>query len=146
MAFNFRYATIDDIESISAIELASMNNPWKADAYQEAISSDHAFVMVAEQDGKIAGFAVFYLTPPESELPDIVVSQEYRSHGLGRMLLTHCFDELRTKSIETIFLEVRVSNTPARTLYEHLGFESIGTRKYFYSNPTEDALCMRIEI
>ena len=146
MAFDFRYATIDDIENIAAIELASMSNPWKADAYQEAIGSDHAFVMVAEQGGKIAGFAVFYLTPPESELPDIVVSKEYRGQGLGRMLLTRCFEELRAKSIETIFLEVRVSNAPARTLYEHLGFESIGTRKYFYSNPTEDALCMRIEI
>ena len=146
MAFIFRYATSEDIESIAAIELASMSNPWKADSYQEAINSDHAFVMVAEQDNKIAGFAVFYLTPPESELPDIVVSPEYRGQGLGRQLLTHCFDELRAKSIETIFLEVRVSNTPARTLYEHLGFESIGTRKYFYSNPIEDALCMRIDL
>ena len=146
MAFEFRHATLDDVEKIVAIEAASMSNPWKSKDYQEAINSDHAFVMVAVDHDIIAGFAVFYLTKPESELPDIVISKEYRGQGLARTLLNHCFDDLRLQSIETVFLEVRVSNAPARGLYDSLGFESIGTRKYFYSNPIEDALCMRIDL
>ncbi|QFJ54694.1 ribosomal protein S18-alanine N-acetyltransferase [Pseudobutyrivibrio xylanivorans] len=146
MAFDFRYATESDIEQIVAIEEEAMSNPWNAVAYQEAISSDHAFIIVAEDSGTIAGFAVFYLTAPESELPDIVVSEEYRGHGIGKKLLAHSIEELKSKGIDIIFLEVRVSNTPARHLYTSLGFEEIGRRKYFYSNPVEDAICMRLDI
>ena len=49
------------------------------------------------------------------------------------------------KNIDTLFLEVRESNAPARGLYTKMGFEEIGKRKYFYSNPVEDAICMRKE-
>ena len=119
-----------------------MSNPWHKDNYLEAIRSDHAFVVVASEDDAIAGFAVFYLTPPESELPDIVVDEAYRKRGIAKALLHYAFDQLQSKKVDTVFLEVRVSNTPARTLYDSLGFEEIGKRKYFYSNPIEDAICM----
>lgn len=145
MAFEFRYATIEDVEQIAAIEEASMANPWKAPSYIEAINSDHAFILVAMDADKVAGFSVFYLTPPEAELPDIVVEKSYRGQGLGKQLLEYAATELTSKNIDTIFLEVRESNAPARALYTKMGFEEIGTRKYFYSNPVEDAICMRKE-
>lgn len=144
MAFTFRMADEGDVASILAIEEASMSNPWNEAAYSEAIRSDHAFVMVATEDDNIAGFAVYYLTPPECELPDIVVSERYRRRGLGKALLQESMKELKSRGIDTIYLEVRVSNMPARTLYTHIGFEEIGKRKYFYSNPVEDAICMSL--
>ena len=146
MAFTFRYATEADVDAIVAIEEASMSCPWNRDNYLEAVNSDHAFIMVALADDDIAGFAVFYLTPPESELPDIVVAEAYRGQGLGKALLSESLVALKEKGIDTIYLEVRVSNTPARNLYSHIGFEEIGKRKYFYSNPVEDAICMSLRI
>ncbi len=146
MAFSYRYATQSDLNQIVAIEKASMCNPWSMEAYMEAVKSDHAFIMVAEELGIIAGFAVFYLTPPESELPDIVVSVEHRGQGLAKELLKQSFEALKERQVDTVFLEVRVSNEAARGLYNHIGFEEIGRRKYFYSNPVEDAICMRKDI
>ena len=146
MAFTFRYATEADVDEIVAIEEASMTNPWRRDNYLEAIKSDHAFILVAVDDEVIAGFAVFYLTPPESELPDIVVSHGYRGKGVGKAIMTEALLCLKTHGIDTVYLEVRVSNAPARALYSHLGFEEIGKRKYFYSNPVEDAICMSLRI
>lgn len=145
MAFTYRFANVQDLQAIVEIENAAMSCPWSLKSYEEAISSDHSFIMVAEDDGQIAAFSVFYLTPPEAELPDIVVDEKYRGQGLGRQLLSKALEELEGRGIDTIFLEVRVSNTPARTLYEHMGFEEIGTRKYFYSDPVEDAICMKLE-
>jgi ribosomal-protein-alanine N-acetyltransferase len=145
MAFTFRFANAQDLTSIVEIENAAMSCPWSLKSYEEAITSDHSFIMVAEDDGQIAGFSVFYLTPPESELPDIVVDEKFRGQGLGCQLLTKSIEELEKRGIDTIFLEVRVSNTPARRLYQRMGFEEIGTRKYFYTNPVEDAICMRWE-
>ncbi|MBQ7147864.1 MAG: ribosomal protein S18-alanine N-acetyltransferase [Pseudobutyrivibrio sp.] len=146
MAFEFRHATEADIEQIASIEAASMSCPWSADSYKEAVNSDHTFVLVVTEEAAIVGFAVFYLTPPESELPDIVVSEAYRGQGLGRKLLDYSMQELQARAVDTVFLEVRVSNTPARRLYQHFGFEEIGVRKYFYSDPVEDAVCMRLDI
>ena len=145
MAFTYRFANAQDLPAIVEIENAAMSCPWSLKSYEEAISSDHSFIMVAEEDGQIAAFSVFYLTPPEAELPDIVVDEKYRGQGLGRQLLTKSMEELESRGIDTIFLEVRVSNTPALRLYESFGFEEIGTRKYFYSNPVEDAICMKFE-
>ena len=145
MAFDFRYATLEDVEQIAAVEAESMPNPWKASSYIEAVESDHAFVLVAMDGDKVAGFAVFYLTLPEAELPDIVVDKSYRGQGLGKDLLSFAAAELTSKNIDTIFLEVRESNAPARGLYTKMGFEEIGKRKYFYSNPVEDAICIRKE-
>ena len=39
-----------------------------------------------------------------------------------------------------MFLEVRVSNTPAVCLYESEGFVPVGRRKDYYEAPREDAL------
>jgi ribosomal-protein-alanine N-acetyltransferase len=145
MAFTYRFANEKDLPSIVEIENAAMSCPWSLKSYEEAITSDHSFIMVAEDDGRIAAFSVFYLTPPEAELPDIVVDEKYRGQGLGRQLFTKSLEQLETRGIDTIFLEVRVSNTPARRLYESFGFEEISVRKYFYSNPVEDAICMKFE-
>ena len=41
-----------------------------------------------------------------------------------------------------IFLEVRVSNLPALSLYRQLGFTVKGIRKDYYSEPKEDAYIM----
>lgn len=146
MAFTYRFVNTNDLPKIVEIENASMSCPWSLKSFVEAANSDHAFIMVAEDEGQIAGYSVFYLTPPESELPDIVVDEKYRGQGLGRELLSKSIKELKSRDIDSIFLEVRVSNTPARSLYESIGFEEIGKRKYFYSNPVEDAICMRLDL
>jgi ribosomal protein S18 acetylase RimI-like enzyme len=42
------------------------------------------------------------------------------------------------------FLEVRESNIAARSLYEGLGFQAVGTRPGYYDNPPETGIVMRI--
>ena len=43
-----------------------------------------------------------------------------------------------------VLLEVRESNTPARRLYEKLGFALEGRRPGYYQDPGEDALLFRL--
>ncbi|MEA2611822.1 MAG: [ribosomal protein S18]-alanine N-acetyltransferase, partial [Chloroflexota bacterium] len=42
-------------------------------------------------------------------------------------------------------LEVRLSNLPARRLYEKFGFRPVGLRPRYYSDNGEDALIMTTE-
>ena len=84
MSIEFRFANDRDLDTIVEIENSSMSCPWSRDSYKEAMDSDHAFIMVATESDSCVGFAVFYLTVPESELPDIVVAESHRGKGIGK--------------------------------------------------------------
>lgn len=76
----------------------------------------------------------------EAELLRIAVLPEARSRGLGRDLLSACQDRLGLEGILTLHLEVRVSNTPARRLYEALGWKATGLRPKYYRDGEDAAL------
>ena len=48
----------------------------------------------------------------------------------------------RDEGMESMTLEVRVSNEAAKALYYQLGFVSAGIRKNYYSETKEDALIL----
>ena len=50
------------------------------------------------------------------------------------------------KSIVSVSLEVRESNSTAISLYQKKGFVINGRRPHFYKNPSEAALIMTAEI
>ena len=71
------------------------------------------------------------------------VSPDHRAQGVGGALLRRLFEEGRGKLPFT--LEVRVSNRPAITMYERLGFRSAGVRPRYYQDNGEDALIMWLD-
>ena len=54
--------------------------------------------------------------------------------------------KMALEGMERMTLEVRVSNAPARQLYERLGFKTVGVRKGYYVDTQEDALIMWVEL
>ena len=90
----------------------------------------------------LRGFAALLLTPPESDIIDIIVSSSHRGQRIGTGLLDWACDLALLRGVDTIFLEVRPGNTPARRLYEHLGFVQCGIRNGYYTDPPEDAIAM----
>ena len=77
----------------------------------------------------------------EGYVTNIAVLPAYRRQGIGKKILEHVIKDCESE-LEFISLEVRVSNNAAISLYEYFGFETVGTRKRFYTNPHEDALIM----
>ena len=90
----------------------------------------------------LRGFAALLLTPPESDIIDIIVSSSHRGQRIGTGLLDWACDLALLRGVDTIFLEVRPGNLPARRLYDHLGFVQCGIRKGYYTDPPEDAIAM----
>lgn len=74
------------------------------------------------------------------ELQYIVVEKKTHRRGVATCLLNQFIAHVRAKGGGRIFLEVRKSNTAARSLYRKLGFEETGLRRSYYSNPPEDAI------
>lgn len=50
------------------------------------------------------------------------VISEHRRHGIGRLLLAHCIEQLSKHKLSTVFLEVITGNTPAYQLFHTFGF------------------------
>ncbi len=76
----------------------------------------------------------------EAELLRIAVDPARRRAGEGRALLRHCQARLAAMGIATLHLEVRVSNAPARALYEKEGWVARGIRKAYYRDGEDAAL------
>lgn len=77
----------------------------------------------------------------EGYVTNVAVLPPFRRKGIGETLLRYVISGSKSE-LEFISLEVRVSNEAAVSLYKKLGFETVGMRKRFYTNPVEDALIM----
>ncbi len=76
----------------------------------------------------------------------IAVLPEYRRLGIASALLKNAMKILKeVYDCSEVFLEVRVSNTPAINLYEKLGFMKVDRIKRYYIDG-EDAYLMAREL
>ena len=135
----------------SAAELASLereifSDPWSEEALLSFLLQPHARAICLHREKKPIGYALFTCLAEEGELLRIAVSSEERRSGLGRSLLQKVLDLWQQEGVIQGFLEVRASNEAARNLYETAGFRLLGTRKRYYSHPTEDACLYSLEM
>ena len=146
MNIQIRQALTTDIDLIHGIELSSFSSPWSKNSFMSALESDNIRIICAfdesSSNSAILGFAVYASVADEAELMDIAVAKEFRGLGIGNALITHMNAHLLSLGVSSVFLEVRLSNVNARSLYEKNGFSVIGIRKNYYSKPTEDAVLM----
>lgn len=153
-----RAATPDDIPCIMDLERASPAAAhWSEGQYRElfqAVSGAPRLLLVAERKAdhgsqpstRKLGFLVARQVASEWELENIVVSPLERRKGIGKSLLEGLLSAARDAQSESVFLEVRESNHPARRLYEKAGFERAGRRKGYYASPPEDAVLYRLKV
>jgi [ribosomal protein S18]-alanine N-acetyltransferase len=129
--------------AIAAIGQKSPTAPrWQLSDYRDIFLTGRT-ILIAELDGKIAGFVVARDIAGEWELESIAVTDENRKHGIGNRLVCELILKAKNCKAKFIFLEVRESNLPARALYEKSAFEQYGRRKDYYSDPPEDAILYR---
>ncbi len=136
-----RPAQQSDLPQISAIQHTSPeSSQWEAQDYL-AFDCQVAVVPNGSSEDHLAGFLVSRsVADKEREILNIAIHPDFRRLGIATELLRA---EL-SRWPGAHFLEVRESNTPARRLYESLGFQSIGERPAYYDNPSETGIVMRI--
>lgn len=122
-------------------------NVWGLKAYSDSTVHDYdhliaAFAKTDAKDETLIGFALLRCFD-DAELIRIAVDKSFRQWGVGRKLLDELITETEKRNIKDIFLEVRVGNIPAVSMYRAAGFTDAGVRKNYYSEPKEDALIMR---
>ena len=125
-------------KAVAAIETACFTQPWSEKTFFEELSNPNAHTYLALDEGVPAGFLSVWEVCGEVSVNNIAVLEGFRRKGIARALLEHMLGYLSHS--QSVTLEVRKSNTAAIALYETFGFERVGERKDFYSQPKEDAL------
>jgi ribosomal-protein-alanine N-acetyltransferase len=92
----------------------------------------------------VEAYGVMSVAAGEADILNLCVRPASQRRGLGRRMLTHLIERARRHRAETVCLEVRFSNLPARSLYQSMGFKEIGIEKDYYrlAQGCEDALIM----
>jgi ribosomal-protein-alanine N-acetyltransferase len=138
-----RRVTAEDLDAVVAIETEAFTNPWRRETFLDLIDRPGLEVLVLEDvDDGIVGYAVLWCILDQGELANMAVTLQHRRRGLGAFLLSRILEVARERGIETLFLEVRVSNEAARKLYTRFGFSEVGLRRGYYREPKEDARVM----
>ena len=131
---------IDYIEQIFNLEKEIFKNSAFSKSYLNTlIKGDNSFIYIYLIDDKVCGYLIILDSIDVYEILAIATVEEYRNKGIAQELL----DKIKTKDI---FLEVRESNQVAINFYKKNRFKEISIRKNYYSEPTENAVIMKLEV
>jgi [ribosomal protein S18]-alanine N-acetyltransferase len=137
---------VADVEAVQAIELASFSAPWPPNAYLTELQTNRlAHYMVIRIGPDVVGYAGLWLMVDEAHVTTFAIHPDWRRRHLGDRLLLALLDIALDRRAAEATLEVRLSNLPARRLYEKFGFRPVGIRPRYYTDNQEDALIMTTE-
>ncbi|HEX6280030.1 MAG TPA: ribosomal protein S18-alanine N-acetyltransferase [Pyrinomonadaceae bacterium] len=144
-------AVASDALKIRELAVEAGIDAWTVRGYEAEIVRGDSFVLTALESERIVGFLVARLVPGadvafDADLYNIAVQAGFRRQGIGRRLVSELSAMLRDKDVRNVWLEVRESNLSAIEFYGSEGFRSEITRKNFYSDPTENAVIMRLSL
>ena len=131
---------VDYIEQIFNLEKEIFKNSAFNRTYLDSlIKADNSFIYTYIIDNKVCGYLMVLDSIDVYEILAIATIEKYRNKGIAQELL----DKIKIKDI---FLEVRESNQVAINFYKKNNFKEISIRKNYYSEPTENAIIMKLEV
>ncbi|MDQ1437144.1 MAG: [ribosomal protein S18]-alanine N-acetyltransferase [Acidimicrobiaceae bacterium] len=131
------------LRSVLRIEGLVYPRPWSLSLFlsELALRSTRVYT-VARAEGVVVGYSGLMLTGPDAHVTTIAVDPAWHRHGIGTRLLANMAHQALERGARHLTLEVRVTNTPAQSLYRKFGFHPAGVRKNYYIETNEDALVM----
>ncbi|MBP3952992.1 ribosomal protein S18-alanine N-acetyltransferase [Bacillus suaedae] len=141
--YTFRFMLPDDIEQVMQVERDAFTTPWDPSIFMNELTSNQfAHYIVYEENDLIFGYCGMWVVMDEAQITNIGVHSSHRGQGHGENLLRYVLAFLKQLGVLKVSLEVRVSNEPAKNLYQKVGFQVGGVRKNYYADNQEDALVM----
>lgn len=150
-AVTFRRGEESDLAALLQLEREAHAYPWSEAILEDMLTAAKVRCTILEdQQQQMIGFAFVQAVADEASLLNLVIAPARQGQGLGRRLLNHIIDDLlQEKIIESMFLEVRVSNFSAISLYLSCGFVEVGERRDYYPakhGTRENALMMALPL
>ncbi|MEM4288541.1 MAG: ribosomal protein S18-alanine N-acetyltransferase [Candidatus Caldarchaeum sp.] len=153
----FRNVRIEDLIQVMNINRICLPENYTYGFFEDLARDFPKSFWVAEVDSKIVGYIMcrverifskfdFLKIRKAGHIVSIAVLPEYRRRGLATELIKLALNSLTVEyGCEEAYLEVRVSNHAAISLYRKIGFTPREVQKRYYMDG-EDALLMAVKL
>ena len=129
---------------------------WNRQDYIEETERKNSFIagVFEKKKDDLRGFIAvrFHLSAAvesnqtEADILNIGVLRTYQKTGIGSLLFREFLMQAEKLKIRKVWLEVRKSNFNARKFYQRKNFVEVCERKNFYTQPTDDAVVMQLDL
>ena len=128
-----------------------MRQAFNVDQITAELAEANSIFLIAEVDGKAAGYAKLILDSTEHgitairpiELSRLYSHQEYIGKGVGQNLMDACFDFAIKNGNDVMWLGVWEYNPRAQRFYEKNGFRQVGRHVFQLGNDPQTDLLMQ---
>jgi ribosomal-protein-alanine N-acetyltransferase len=134
-----------DMRAVMTLEAISHSHPWTQGNFLDSLIAGHWAYYIrpeasAAETGSAStanlpnlwGYCILYPVVDELHLLNITIDPALRRNGIGSRVMQAIEGIALQQRMSRIILEVRPSNIPAVTLYEHMGYNIIGLRREYY--------------
>ena len=155
-SFKLRNFALNDLQSVMWINRVCLPENYMDYFFIELHRKYPETFIVAEENGTVVGYIMcriesglsnfgFSGLMKKGHIVSVAVLPEFRRKGIGQALIVESMKAMRTYNAKQCFLEVRVTNTAAVSLYKKLGFQISRAIRGYYADG-EDAYVMTIQL
>ena len=144
--FCIRRMREEDLADVARLEKEIFSDPWSENAIRESMEQSQTLLLSALEDGVLVGYLIVYYVLEDGEIARIAVESDFRRNGVASRLLKELAFICAYNGVNKLLLDVRESNESAKAFYKKKGFVLDGVRKNYYTNPTENAILMSLEL
>lgn len=154
--FKLRKFTSKDLERVTYINRTCLPENYSDYFFIDLHERFQETFIVAEENGEIVGYIMCRIEMglsnfgfggfiKKGHIVSLAVMPQHRRKGVGEALVKKAMEGMRLYNAKQCFLEVRVTNMSAISLYKKLGFKIAKTIHGYYSDG-EDAYVMSREL
>lgn len=141
LSYSIRPMQKEDLDILACAERLCHAHPWSAELFLQELDNPLSTIDLLYMDGQLAGYLCSWLVCGELHIHNVATLPHFRRRGVAGRLMRHVMGRCTGLEPEKVFLEVRVGNGGAISLYRSLGFVDVVVRKNYYPDG-EDALLM----
>jgi ribosomal-protein-alanine N-acetyltransferase len=145
-AYTFMQAS--DLDEVMVIEQRVYAHPWSRGNFEDSLNSAYHARLLRDAGQRLLGYFLLMPVIDEAHLLNLSVDADVQHRGHGQSLMREAVKLSLASDLQTMLLEVRVSNLQARAFYTRYGFSEIGRRKNYYpaAAAREDAIVMAMPL
>jgi len=154
--FELRKFNVNDLQSVIHINHVCLPENYTDYFFIDLYQRFPETFIVAEEDRQVVGYIMcrtevglsnfdFGGLIKKGHIVSVAVLPQYRRKGIGQTLINKAMEGMRLYNAKQCFLEVRVTNEAAISLYKKLGFTVTRTIRGYYADG-EDACVMSREL
>ena len=133
-----------DLAQVMRVEAEAYEFPWSEGIFRDCLRAGYSCWSQLAED-RLVGYGIMTIGAEEAHVLNLCTKPHHHRQGFARRLLGHLMETAARHGAEHVFLEVRVSNAAAQSLYASEGFSQVGVRKAYYPalGGREDAIVLR---